>query len=68
MSNEGNEVTDATREAEAEEARAPHVADRPATAEEEELAGDRGVDDDVRTHYREMTELGANDPGEGRIS
>jgi hypothetical protein len=67
MSNDHSEVTDATRQAEAEEARAPHVADRPATAEEEELAGDEGVDDDVRTHYREMTELGADDPGEGRI-
>jgi len=67
MSDERSEVTDATREAEAEEARAPHVADRPATAEEEELAGDGAVDEEVRSHYREMTELGANDPGEGRI-
>lgn len=67
MSNERNEVTDATRQAEAEEAEAPHVADRPASAEEEKLVGDSAVDDDVRTHYREMTELGANDPGEGRI-
>jgi hypothetical protein len=67
MSDERSDVTDATRQAEAEEARAPHVADRPGTPEEEALAGDEGVDDDVRTHYREMTELGANDPGEGRI-
>jgi hypothetical protein len=67
MSNEHSQVTNATRQAEAEEARAPHVADSPASAEEEELAGDGIVDDEVRAHYREMTELGANEPGEGRI-
>ena len=27
----------------------------------------RTVDEEVRTHYREMTELGANEAGEGRI-
>jgi hypothetical protein len=65
--NECSQVTDATREAEAEEARSAHVADRPATPEEEQAVKDRKVDDDVREHYQEMTELGADDVGEGRI-
>jgi hypothetical protein len=67
MSNERSQVTEATKEAEAEEARAEHVADRPPTREEEGQVGDRKVSDDVRTHYEEMAERGANDPGEGRI-
>jgi hypothetical protein len=61
------EVTESTREAEAEEAKAPHVPDRPATSEEEELVGDHRVDEEVREHYREMTEIGAQEVGEGRI-
>jgi len=64
MSNERSQVSDATREAEAEEAKAPHVADRPATPEEEKSVDGTSVDDEVRSHYEEMTELGANDPGE----
>jgi len=67
MSDERGQVTEATKEAEAEEARAEHVADRPATPEEEQLVADRKVGDSVRDHYEEMAERGANDPGEGRI-
>ena len=66
MSDDRSDVTDATREAEAEEALAPHGAG-PEDAEYDELADDKPVEDDVRNHYREMTELGANDKGEGRI-
>jgi hypothetical protein len=67
MSQERSEVTDATRQAEAEEARVRHGADRPASPEEEEPVEDRAVDDEVREHYREMTEIGAQEVGEGRV-
>jgi hypothetical protein len=67
MSDERSQVTEATREAEAEEAQARHVADRPASPEEEALAGDGKVDDEVRTHYRQMTEIGAHEKGEGQV-
>jgi hypothetical protein len=67
VSDEHTPVSDATREAEAEEARADHVADRPATPEEEKEVEGAQVDPDVRAHYQEMAELGADDVGEGRI-
>jgi hypothetical protein len=67
MDEDRSQVTESTREAEAEEARAPHVADRAPTPAEEEAAKDLEVDPDVRAHYQEMTELGANEVGEGRI-
>jgi hypothetical protein len=67
MSDERTRVTDATRQAEAEESDAPHSADRPAPAEESAEVEGREVDPDVRAHYREMTELGAEEVGEGRI-
>jgi hypothetical protein len=67
MDDDRSDVTEATREAEAEEARAAHVVDRAPTAEEETAAQDLEVDPDVRAHYEEMTELGANEVGEGRI-
>jgi hypothetical protein len=66
MSSDRDEVTDATRQAEAEEARAPHDAGDTGPGTEEE-DNERSADAGVREHYREMTELGANDPGEGRI-
>ena len=65
MSKDRSEVTEATRQAEAEEARAPHGA-QPDTGSEEPV-DDSPVDEGVRTHYREMTELGANERGEGRV-
>ena len=67
MSSERGQVSDATKEAEAEEAGAPHVAGAPAGAEDEELTEDREVDPEVREHYREMTEIGAAEEGEGRV-
>jgi hypothetical protein len=67
MNSERGQVSDATREAEAEEAEAPHVANAPAGTEDEELTEDRQVDPVVREHYREMTEIGANEEGEGRV-
>ena len=54
---------------------APHAADRPPTTEEDEaaerarrdpaLSGDQA---EVGEHYREMTERGTHQEGEGRIS
>jgi hypothetical protein len=67
MNDEHTHVSEATQKAEAEEADAPHRADRPPTAEEEEAVEGRQVDPDVRAHYRQMTELGAEEVGEGRI-
>ncbi|HVB04946.1 MAG TPA: hypothetical protein VNF07_01680 [Acidimicrobiales bacterium] len=62
-------VDDATRDAEAEEARTTAHADRPPTPEEEELADEAGgVDEDVAAHEKEMLERGANVKGEGAIS
>ena len=69
MNDEVDEVTGATREAEAKEAKAPHRADRAPTPEEEaSIEGDE-VDPEVRspTDPGEMTELGAHEVGEGRI-
>jgi hypothetical protein len=66
MGNERSEVSEATRQAEAEEARVAHDAG-PTGAEGEESADGHQVDEDVREHYREMTEIGATEPGEGRI-
>ncbi len=65
---ENSEVSDATRRAEDEDADSPHQADRPATPEEEEAAGDRKVSADVRAHEHEMAQRGADEKGEGRIS
>jgi len=63
-------VSDATREAEAEEASAPHEADREPTEEEEEAIQDAAESVDlheVGEHYQEMSERGANIRGEGQI-
>jgi hypothetical protein len=62
------EVSDSTKEAEREEAQAPHESDRPPTEEEEEETAEGAVDEDVRRHHQEMDERGANQRGEGRVS
>jgi len=61
-------LTDATREAEAEEARAPHQADREPTEDEEESAEGLRSDPDVAQHEKEMGQIGAEVRGEGQIS
>ena len=61
------EVTEATRQAEAEEASSPHQADRPATQEEEGALTKDAPSESTREHYKEMAERGANEQGEGRI-
>jgi hypothetical protein len=67
VSDEHTPVSDATKQAEAQEAEAGHVADRAPTPEEEQEVEGAQVDPDVRAHYQEMAELGADDVGEGRI-
>jgi hypothetical protein len=59
-------VTDQTRSAEDEEARAAHDADRDPTADEERDAPTE-VDPSVAEHEREMAKLGAKVKGEGQI-
>jgi len=61
------DVSAATRRQEERDAHAAHGADRPPTPEEEAEAGQRGADPDVARHEREMTRLGAEVEGEGRI-
>ncbi|MCU0312389.1 MAG: hypothetical protein MUE36_15765 [Acidimicrobiales bacterium] len=62
-------VTDATREAEAQEATAHGRADRPPTEEEERLAEQAAEDVDpaVGEHFDEMNKVGAEVRGEGEI-
>jgi hypothetical protein len=61
-------VDEATREAEEEEARAPHEADRLPTEKEEEAAEGVRPDPEVAEHEQEMGRLGAEVRGEGQIS
>ena len=61
-------LSDATREADEEESRAPHQADRAPTEEEEEAAEGLRPDPGVAEHEKEMGRLGAEVRGEGRIS
>ncbi|HEY1829383.1 MAG TPA: hypothetical protein VGG38_03970 [Acidimicrobiales bacterium] len=67
------EPNDATLDEERVEASSEHDADRPPTEDEEReaaLAKERisaAEAQDVAEHYEEMTRLGANDKGEGRI-
>jgi hypothetical protein len=62
-----DQVSPATHDAERDEERARHRADRAPTAEEEKDAGDGSVSEEVREHYQEMTERGVQEKGEGRI-
>jgi hypothetical protein len=59
-------VSEQTRDAEAEEARAEHDADRDPTAEEDADAPTK-VDPKVAERYDEMAKTGAKAKGEGRI-
>jgi hypothetical protein len=56
-----------TRNAERDDAEAAHVADRPPTDEEAELAERQPLDPDVSEHEREMGERGGRQRGEGRL-
>jgi hypothetical protein len=62
------EVSETTRATQAVDAVSAHVADRPATEEEAELAGEQTLDDRVADQYRHMTDRGVRGVGEGRIT
>jgi hypothetical protein len=59
-------ISDETRRAERNDAKASHRADRMPTPEEEEEAGESVLDQKVAEHYKEMAERGARQEGEGR--
>ncbi len=65
------EPDEATRAAEHAEEGEAHAADRTPTPEEEAAAGGYQESDEERKkvadHYKEMTDIGANAKGEGRI-
>lgn len=66
------EHTEPTRDTLAEErveGRAEHGAPQRPTADEARAAAsvETDVDDDVRAHYQDMTEKGANVKGEGQL-
>ena len=65
---EVDEVSEATRTAESHDAQARHVADRPATKDEADLAEQQKLEAGVAERYRDMTDKGVNEPGEGRIA
>jgi hypothetical protein len=60
--------SEATKAAERGEAEQQAGADRMPTEDEERVAEGNTIDDDVRAHEKEMTERGARQKGEGRIS
>ncbi len=62
-------VSDATAQTEDEDARVSARADAPPTPEQEAAAEAHAdsLTDDVREHYEEMAELGANIEGEGKV-
>jgi hypothetical protein len=64
---ENEDVQDRTEQEERTEATAAHVADRPPTPEEEAAADETPLDPQVAEHEREMTRLGREQKGEGRI-
>ena len=57
-----------TAEADRRDAFAEHGASEEPTPEEERLAEQNTVTEDVAETYREATERGANQQGEGRIT
>ena len=67
MTVEREQPSDATRAAERAEAERHAGPDRMPTEDEERVAEESSVDDDVREHAKEMAERGARQKGEGRI-
>jgi len=57
-----------TRAAEREEMNAPHVPDREPTSDEAAAAEALELDPEVAEREKEMTERGAKQKGEGRIT
>ncbi|HZT67907.1 MAG TPA: hypothetical protein VFA11_19110 [Acidimicrobiales bacterium] len=67
MAGDHTRPSDATRQAEADAARADHDADRPPTSEEARRAEEHRTDPSVAEHERDMAERGVSQKGEGRI-
>jgi hypothetical protein len=67
MPDEPEPVSDETRAAEARDAARVHAPDRPPSPDEEARAEEQHVDENVRAHYEDMAERGANQRGEGRV-
>jgi len=67
MADDSTHPSAKTRAAEAEEARAAHMADRPPTAREDAAAEGQGLDPAVAHNYKQATRRGAAQEGEGRI-
>jgi len=67
MTAERERPSDATKAAERAEAETHAGADRMPTEDEERVAEEQSIDDDVREHAQDMAERGANQQGEGRI-
>lgn len=61
------EISEATRQAEEQEARSGHGADRPPSSEEEAALAGESVDPSVRQYYEDMVARGVAEKGEGRI-
>jgi len=66
MSVDHTRPTNPTRESEVRAAHAEHAPGSDPTPEEERAADKNKPDPEVAEHYREMTERGANQRGEGR--
>jgi hypothetical protein len=69
---EHTDPSQTTEEEERTEAESPHMADRAATPEEEQLADEArqrfaGDAETVAEHERSMNETGAEEKGEGRV-
>jgi hypothetical protein len=62
-------ISEATKEADRRDAKAEHGANEEPTPEEMEAAERAGgPSPETAEHYKEMTDKGANHPGEGRVS
>jgi hypothetical protein len=67
MATDPDNTDSATRDEDEAEAKAPHVADRPPTDEEEQLADSNTPDPKAGEHFSEMAKIGAEVKGEGAV-
>ena len=67
MATDPDSIDSATRDEDDAEAKAPHVADRPPTEEEERLADGNAPNPEAGEHFSEMAKIGAEVKGEGAV-
>ena len=67
MATDPDKIDSATRDEDEAEAKAPHVADRPPTEEEERLADSNTPSAEAGEHFSEMAKIGAEVKGEGAV-